>query len=148
MPIPLTTPLTSKSKRVAIGAGNSERNGTYFGRLTSLGEAICRGPTIAGDESGGTGVAAAAGAGLPAAAGEAPGVADPGPPEPSAHALCSQAIMTVRSNIEATLLTAHRPPRFPMFNLISLVQCACWMIGHEKPYDTGVRAVQSSSMPL
>src|SRR5580704_16364988 len=119
MPIPLTTPLTSKSKRVAIGAGNSERSGTYFGRLISLGDAICNGPTMVGDVSGGTGVAAAAGAGVPAAAGEAPGVADAAP---SAHALCSQAIMTVRSSIETILPTAHRPPRFPMFNLISLVQ--------------------------
>src|SRR5260370_41038701 len=108
MPIPLTTPLTSKSKRVAIGAGSSDRKGTYFGRLISLGDAICRGPTIAGDVRGGTGVAAAAGAGLLAAAGEAPGAADAGPPEPSAHALCSQAIMTVRGSIEATLPTAHR----------------------------------------
>src|SRR6266851_2301375 len=148
MPIPLTMPLTSKSKRVAIGAGNSERNGTYFGRFTSLGEAISNGPVIAGVVSGGTGVAAATGAGVPAAAGEAPGVADAGPPELSAHALCSQAIMMVRSSIETILPTAHRPPRFSMFNLISLVHCACWIIGHRKPYDAGVRAVQSSSMPL
>src|SRR5208282_5464579 len=110
MPIPLTTPLTSKSKRVAIGAGKSERNGTYFGMLISLGEAITSGPTIVGDESGGTGVAAATGEGAafaaapagaapagaaPAgagAAGAAPagavlGVPGAAPPELSAHAL-------------------------------------------------------------
>src|SRR5580700_11640350 len=95
MPIPLTTPLTSKSKRVAIGAGRSERNGTYFGMLISLGDAICNGPTMVGDVSGGTGVAAAAGAGGElAAAGEATGVAT----GLSAQALCPQAIIKVRSS--------------------------------------------------
>src|SRR5216684_7528281 len=104
-------PLTSKSKRVAIGAGSSDRKGTYFGRLISLGAALTSGPVIAGVESGGTGVAAATGAaGEPAAAGAAPagagaagaavagaavagavlGAAGAAPPELSAHALWAQ----------------------------------------------------------
>src|ERR1700720_3454613 len=100
MPIPLTMPLTSKSNRVAIGAGSSARKGTYFGRLISLGEAINSGPAIAGVVRGGTGVAAATGAGeLAAAAAVAGGVLGvPGaaPPELSAHALWAKAIIKVR----------------------------------------------------
>src|ERR1700736_3794571 len=113
MPIPLTTPLTSKSKRVAIGAGSSERRGAYFGRLISLGEAITSGPTIVGDESGGTevGEAAAAAGELPAAgaalAGAVLGVPGAVPPELSAHALFSHAITRVRSSTHTRPLTVE-----------------------------------------
>src|SRR5215472_13463062 len=86
IPTPLMTPFTSKLNRLAIGAGSLVRNVTYFGMLTSLGEAICNGPTMVGDASGGIGVATAAGVNEPATVGDplgspvAPGV-------PSAHAL-------------------------------------------------------------
>src|SRR5271154_4407034 len=116
MASPLTTPLTSKSKRVAIGAGKSERNGRYFGRLTSLGAGICNGPVTAGDEMGGTGVAAAAGVGELAAAGaalEVPGA------DASAHASCPCALMSVRSSAPTSPPMIKRPARYPMLNLIS-----------------------------
>src|ERR1019366_5259338 len=115
-------PLTSKSKRVAIGVGSSARKGTYFGRLISLGEAINSGPVIAGVVRGGTGVAAATGAGELAAAaacaGGGLGVPGAVPPELSAHALWAQAIRKVRSSAHTRLPKVERSARCSISNFL------------------------------
>src|SRR6266478_4024488 len=131
MPIPLTMPLTSKSKSPAIGAGRLERKGTYFGMFISLGEAICNGPVIAGVVSGGTGVAAATGAAgelaaSAAFAGGALGVPGAVPPELSAHALWAQAIRKVRSSAHTRLPNLERPARCSISNFLLRPLCCVW----------------------
>src|SRR5262249_46453703 len=92
------------SKRPAIGGGSCDRNGTYFGTLIWLGESITSGPTIVGEDSGGTGVAAATGAGGPAAAGE-PLDAGVALALPSTHALWWPPITSVDTSTAARRLT-------------------------------------------
>jgi hypothetical protein len=76
---------------------------------------------MVGDVRGGTGVAAAAGAGGELAAAEAalefPGAV---PADPSAHVLGAQVIMRITSSAHTRLPTVERPARCPILDFISL----------------------------